>query len=287
MSFLSIVWNVSPVIFNLGGVEIRWYGILFAFAFIICYLLLRKVFRKEGVDVFYLDKLTMYCFVAVLVGARLGHCLFYDFDYYSHHIVEMLLPIHKTAEGWRFSGYQGLASHGGAIGIIIALLLYSRNTKIPFMWVVERLVIAICFGGASIRLGNLMNSEIYGLPTSLPWGFIFVRDHQNIACHPTQLYEALSYIAIGIVLFVLLTKKKTHQGMIFGIFLVALFGARFLLEFLKNNQESWENALPIDMGQILSLPFIVAGVVLIVLARKKDLGKTLDIKLLTTKKEKK
>lgn len=283
---LSIVWNVSPVLFHLGGIEVRWYGILFACAFVICYLLLKKMFIKEKVDVSYLDKLTFYCFIAVFIGARLGHCLFYDFSYYSHHITEMLLPIHETSEGWKFSGYQGLASHGGAIGIIIALIIYSRKTKVPFMWVVERLVIAICFGGASIRLGNLMNSEIYGLPTSLPWGFIFVRDNQTIACHPTQLYEALSYIIIGIVLYKVLSKKKVHQGMIFGIFLTALFGVRFLLEFLKNNQEIWEDALPIDMGQILSLPFIIAGVIFIVLAWKKDLGKTLDIKLLTQKNNK-
>jgi len=267
-------------------VEIRWYGILFACAFIISYLLLKKIFQKENLDVSYLDRLTVYCLIAVLVGARLGHCIFYDFSYYSNHIIEMLLPIHYTVEGWKFSGYQGLASHGGAIGIIIALIIYSRNTKIPFMWIVERLVIVICFSGASIRLGNLMNSEIYGLPTSLPWGFIFINDGQTIPCHPTQLYEALSYIAIGLVLFFVLKKKKVHQGMIFGIFLVALFCVRFLLEFLKNNQESWEDALLLNMGQILSIPFIVAGVVFIILSRKKDLGKTLDITLLTQKKKK-
>ncbi len=283
---LSVVWNVSPILFHLGSIEVRWYGILFACAFVICYLLLKKMFIRDKVDVSYLDKLTLYCFLAVLIGARLGHCLFYDFSYYSHHIIEMLLPIHETSEGWKFSGYQGLASHGGAIGIIIALIIYSKKTKVPFIWVVERLVIAICFGGASIRLGNLMNSEIYGLPTSLPWGFIFVRDNQTIACHPTQLYEALSYIIIGIVLYKTLSKKKVHQGMIFGIFLTALFGVRFLLEFLKNNQEGWEDALPIDMGQILSIPFIVAGVIFIVLAWKKDLGKTLDINLLTKKNNK-
>lgn len=285
MSLLSITWNVSPTLFHLGGMEIRWYGLLYACAFIVSYILLKKMFKKEGVDVVYLDKLTFYCFLAVVIGARLGHCLFYDFTYYSHHIVEMLLPIHKTADGWRFSGYQGLASHGGAIGIIIALIIYSKKTKIPFMWVVERLVVAICFAGVVIRLGNLMNSEIYGLPTDLPWGFIFVRDNQTVACHPTQLYEALSYLIIGLVLYYLLNskKKRVNQGMIFGLFLALLFGVRFLLEFLKNNQESWEDALPIDMGQILSLPFILAGIVLIVLSWKKDLGKTLDINILKNK----
>ena len=243
------------------------------------------MFKKEGVDVAYLDKLTFYCFLAVVIGARLGHCIFYDFTYYSHHIIEMILPIKETADGWRFSGYQGLASHGGAIGIIIALIIYSRKTNIPFMWVVERLVIAICFAGVLIRLGNLMNSEIYGFPTTLPWGFVFVRDHQTVACHPTQLYEALSYLAIGLVLYYLLNSKnkRINQGMIFGLFLALLFGVRFLLEFLKNNQESWEDSLPIDMGQILSIPFILAGIVLVILSWNKDLGKTLDIKLLKKK----
>lgn len=285
MGLLSITWNVSPTLFHLGGMEIRWYGLLYACAFIVSYILLKKMFKKEGVDVVYLDRLTFYCFLAVVIGARLGHCIFYDFTYYSHHIIEMILPIKETADGWRFSGYQGLASHGGAIGIIIALIIYSKKTKIPFMWVVERLVVAICFAGVLIRLGNLMNSEIYGLPTDLPWGFIFVRDNQTVACHPTQLYEALSYLIIGLVLYYLLNskKKRVNQGMIFGLFLALLFGVRFLLEFLKNNQESWEDALPIDMGQILSIPFILAGIVLIVLSWKKDLGKTLDVNILKNK----
>ncbi len=285
MSLLSITWDVSPTLFHLGSMEIRWYGLLYASAFVVSYILLKRIFKKEGVDVAYLDKLTFYCFLAVIIGARLGHCLFYDFTYYSHHVVEMILPIRETADGWRFSGYQGLASHGGAIGIIIALIIYSRKTNIPFMWVVERLVIAICFAGTLIRLGNLMNSEIYGVPTNMPWGFVFVRDHQTIACHPTQLYEALSYFLIGVFLYSLLNSKnrKVHQGMIFGLFLALVFGVRFLLEFLKNNQESWEDALPINMGQILSLPFILAGIVLIVLSWKKDLGKIIDVKLLKKK----
>lgn len=287
MNLLSVVWDVSPVMFKLGAVEIRWYGILFACAFIICYLLLKKNFKHDGVDVVYLDKLTFYCFLAVLIGARLGHCLFYDFAYYSKHIVEMFLPVHQTVDGWRFCGYQGLASHGGAIGIIVAIVLYSRKTKIPFMWICERLVIAICFAGASIRLGNLMNSEIYGHATNLPWGFVFVQDGQTVACHPTQIYEALAYIFIGTVLYLLLTSKthKPKQGMIFGIFLTALFGARFLIEFLKNTQEKWEDSMALDMGQILSIPFMVAGVVLIVLACKKNIGKQLDISLLNNKKK--
>lgn len=213
---LFVTWNVSPIIFKLGSVEIRWYGILFASAFIVSYILLRKLFQKDKLSVSYLDKLSVYVFVAVLVGARLGHCLFYDFSYYSHHIIEMFLPIKETANGWEFIGYQGLASHGGAIGILLAIWLYQKRTKLPYMWVLDRLVIAICFAGLAIRTGNLFNSEIYGIPTQMPWGFIFVRDGQSIPCHPTQLYEGLSYLIIGLILYVLLMKKsyKINQGMI-------------------------------------------------------------------------
>ncbi|MBP3253338.1 MAG: prolipoprotein diacylglyceryl transferase [Bacteroidales bacterium] len=282
MTELFVYWNVSPVITHIGNIEVRWYGVLFAFAFVISYLMLKKLFAKDKVEQSYLDKLALYVFVAVLIGARLGHCLFYEFGYYSHHIVEMLLPIKITPDGLKFIGYQGLASHGGAIGILIALYIYSRNTKIPFMWVVDRLVIAICFAGASIRLGNLFNSEIYGVATQLPWGFVFLRDGQTQACHPTQLYEALSYIIIGCILFFIMNKKtkSVNQGMIFGLFLFGVFTMRFLIEFVKNSQESWENGMLINMGQILSLPFIIAGIVLIIIASKRNIGRLLDLSII-------
>ena len=279
---LFVTWNVSPIIFRLGSIEVRWYGVLFACAFIVSYILLRKLFQKDKLSVSYLDKLSVYVFVAVLVGARLGHCLFYDFSYYSHHIIEMFLPIKETANGWEFIGYQGLASHGGAIGILLAIWLYQKRTKLPYMWVLDRLVIAICFAGLAIRTGNLFNSEIYGIPTHMPWGFIFVRDGQSTPCHPTQLYEGLSYLIIGLILYVLLMKKshKINQGMIFSLFLILVFGMRFLIEFIKNDQEDWEKNLLLDMGQILSIPFIIAGIVLLYFSIKGDIGKKLDIKLL-------
>lgn len=265
----------------------RWYGVLFALAFVVSYILMKKVFTKEKVPPYYLDKLAIYIFIGVLVGARLGHCLFYEFSYYSHHLIEMILPIKQTPQGWHFIGYQGLASHGAAIGIFIAVYLYCRKTKISFMWLLDRLMIAVCFAGASIRLGNLMNSEIYGQATSLAWGFVFVRDGQTIACHPTQLYEALSYIILGTCLYFMLMKKDKlpRQGFVFGLFLVCLFGARFFIEFLKNPQEIWEQTLPLDMGQWLSIPFIIAGIILMIVSKKKDIGKKLAINILTPKKE--
>ena len=238
MNLLSITWDVSPIIFSIGSLSIRWYGVLFAFAFVIAYLLLKKMFAKENVPVYFLDKMTIYMFVGLLAGLRLGHCLFYEFSYYINNPIEMFLPIKETADGWKFIGYQGLASHGGAIGLLVATFFFCRNTKLPYLWVIDRLVIIIGFAGAAVRFGNLMNSEIYGVATSLPWGFIFVQDGQTLPMHPTQIYEALSYIALGTFLYLYFMKKKTppRQGFIFGIFLIVLFVARFLIEFLKNNQ---------------------------------------------------
>ncbi len=288
MTSLSIVWDVSAVICKIGNVEIRWYGVLFATAFVVSYILLKKIFNKENVDTKYLDKLAVYVFVGVLVGARLGHCIFYEFGYYKDHIIEMFLPIKQTVYGWKFIGYQGLASHGGAIGILLAVWLYCKNTKLPFMWIIDRLVIAVCFAGVAIRTGNLFNSEIYGCPTSLPWGFIFVNDNQTIACHPTQLYEALSYLLIGLLLYYLLMKKKNsfNQGFIFGLFLTLVFVMRFLIEFVKNVQELWEENMLLNMGQILSIPFIIAGIILIIISSRKNIGRLLDTKVLVTKNKK-
>lgn len=289
MNLLQIVWDVSPVIFNVGSLSIRWYGVLFALAFVISYLLLKKVFQKENVSIYFLDKMTIYMFVGLLAGLRLGHCLFYEFSYYINHPVEMLLPIKETGDGWKFIGYQGLASHGGAIGLLVATFFFCRNTKLPYLWVIDRLVIIVGFAGAAVRIGNLMNSEIYGVATSLPWGFIFVRDGQTLPMHPTQIYEALSYIALSTFLYLYFMKKKTppRQGFIFGIFLIVLFVARFLIEFLKNSQESWEDAMTFNMGQWLSVPFIITGIVMLILSLKYQLGRKLDLSKLVQKEEKK
>lgn len=289
MNLLHIVWDVSPVIFNIGSLSVRWYGVLFAFAFIVSYLLLKKMFEKEKVPIYFLDKMTIYMFVGLLVGLRLGHCLFYEFSYYINNPIEMLLPIKNTAEGWKFIGFQGLASHGGAIGLLIATLFFSRKTKLPFLWVIDRLVIIVGFAGAAVRIGNLMNSEIYGVATSLPWGFIFVRDGQTMPMHPTQIYEALSYIALGTFLYFYFMKKKSppRQGFIFGIFLIILFVARFIIEFIKISQVDWENSMTLNMGQWLSVPFIIAGVIILLLSIKYQLGSKLDLSKLVQKEEKK
>lgn len=281
MTELFIHWNVDPVMLHLGSLPIRWYSFGFLFAFLFGYIVLNSYYKKAKVDVALLDSLVIYIFVAVLVGARLGHCLFYEPGYYltSQHWWEIVVPF--NAQG-QFTGYEGLASHGAAIGILLSLALYCRKFKTNVWWVLDRLVIVVALGGAFIRLGNLMNSEIYGVETSLPWGFVYERNGETVPKHPTQLYESISYFIIFLVCFLVYRKKdgQLHAGRLFGWWLIALFGMRFLIEFVKNPQVGFEKGMLIDMGQLLSLPFIVGGVVVVVLSYKLNLpqGPFLDSK---------
>lgn len=264
MQFLYIKWNIDPEIFRIGGFALRYYSLLFALAFILSYYLLSSVFRKENVSEKLLQKLLVYVIVGTIVGARLGHTLFYEFDYYKNHLLEIILPFRISNGKFELTGYQGLASHGGAIGILIAVGLYCRKYKLSFLWVLDRLVIVVALSGFFIRLGNLFNSEIIGKPTDLPWAFIFQKV-DFIPRQPSQLYEAIAYLLIFFVLWKSYQIKglQLKKGFLFGLFLVLVFSARFLIEFTKENQEAFENTLPISMGQILSLPFIIAGTYLI------------------------
>jgi prolipoprotein diacylglyceryl transferase len=258
-----IQWNVNPEIFHIGGLSVRWYGLLFAMGFYVGYLIMEKFFKKEGVPLPILDKLAMYMIIATVIGARLGHCLFYESEYYLSNPIEILYIWHG-----------GLASHGAAIGILFALFLFSRITKKSYWWVLDRIVIVTALAGLFIRTGNLMNSEIYGHATNLPWGFIFERDDKMlIPRHPTQIYEALCYLIISISLLCIYYKNngKPKPGMIFGLFLIALFSVRFVIEFLKETQVDFEKAMPLNMGQLLSIPFIMAGIVILVLSLKNKL----------------
>lgn len=265
-----INWNVDPVLIHLGSFGIRYYSFGFLFAFLFGYLILNKMFAREKVEIKYLDSLFVWMFVAVLVGARLGHCLFYEPDYFltAEHWPEIVLPI-NLATG-EFTGYQGLASHGAAIAILIGIWLYCRKFKINGWWLLDRLVIIVALSGMFIRLGNLFNSEIYGVETSLPWGFVFERNHETVPKHPTQLYEALSYFVIFLVSLLVYRKReaKLHNGRLFGYWLVALFGMRFLIEFVKEDQVAFEKGMLLDMGQWLSVPFILGGIVLVILSHK-------------------
>lgn len=262
----AIIWDFEPTLFGF----LRWYSLLFALAFVVGYLILQKlIFQKENVPNNLLDKLSVYVFLGVLIGARLGHCLFYEPSYYLSHPIEMLLPIANTPDGWKFVGYQGLASHGGAIGIIIAIWLYARKTKLTMLWTLDRLVIVVALAGVFIRLGNLCNSEIYGIATNSDWGFIFVRNGETVAKHPTQLYEATAYLLTFITLITLYLKdkRKPRPGKLFSLFLILVFTSRLIIEHWKEVQEAWEAEMFLNMGQILSIPFIIIGIVTLIISK--------------------
>ncbi len=271
MILQSIVWNVSPWLVKFGAnFGIRWYGLLFASSFLFGYIIMNRFFIKQGLTTELLDKLTIYIALGTVIGARLGHCLFYDAHYYLEHPLEIIMI-------WK----GGLASHGSAIGILIALWLYVRKFKISFLWLIDRITVVAALSGFFIRTGNLMNSEIYGHPTNLPWGFEFIRDKsrvnfydpntgellgQHLPCHPTQIYEGLSYLLIFIVLYWVIRKfgPKLKDGVIFSWFLITVFTARFLIEYLKFEQSEFETSLiskiHLDMGQLLSIPFVLFGI---------------------------
>jgi phosphatidylglycerol---prolipoprotein diacylglyceryl transferase len=268
-----IEWNVRPQIVDLGFIELRWYSLFFLFGFIGCYYILSKVFKKEGIPIELLDKLTIYVVLCTIIGARVGHCLFYEPETYLRHPLKIILPFEGTiGKDFRFTGYQGLASHGGTLGILIGIYFYARKTKKRYLWVLDRLGMVTGLAAFFIRMGNLFNSEIYGNPTSLPWGFKFMREadygtplSQIVPKHPTQIYEALCYLIIFIVLISIYYKKypKLNEGYLIGLFLIMVFTARFFIEFLKENQVGFEKGMPINMGQILSIPFVLFGIYLV------------------------
>lgn len=265
MLSLFIDWNVTPEIFNLGGISIRYYGLLFALAFILGYKVEEKMFKSEGLSQVWLDKLWIYVAIATIIGARLGHCLFYDWTYYSEHPLEMILPV-RFDPTFKFIGYQGLASHGAAIGIIAGLWYYSKKvSKKSILWILDRAVLPITLAGFFIRMGNLMNSEIIGLPTTMPWGFRFIHSGMEDPMtprHPAQLYEAVCYlIGFGVLMYLYWrTNVKNKQGFLFGASLILIFTSRFIIEFVKENQEAFENGMTLNMGQWLSIPFILLGI---------------------------
>ena len=261
-----INWNISPEIINIFGISIRYYGILFVGGLLLSIYILKWIFEKENIPVEKLTTLSTYGLIGVFVGARLGHCLFYDPSYYLSNLLEMFLPIQQNAEGnYVFSGYQGLASHGGAIGLIIALVVYALKTKESFIKTIDLIAIVAPLAGCFIRLANLMNSEIIGIPTNVPWAFVFVSE-DKLPRHPAQLYEAISYLLIfGLMLFLYKTKRdKLKNGFFFGLTLVLIFAARFFIEFIKEKQVPFEEQMLLDMGQLLSIPFVVIGLVFIV-----------------------
>ena len=258
---LFVHWHVDPVIFSIGPVSIRWYSILFVSGFVLGWFLFKWFCKREKLPLSLLDPLLYTLLIATIVGARLGHCLFYQPDYYLgswQGFWEIFMP-------WK----GGLASHGGAIALLLAMWWFSahygKKNDFDFLWIMDRLCITVAFAGCFIRLGNLFNSEIYGDVTGLPWGFIFDLRGETEPKHPTQLYEALSYLILGLILVWVYRNKldKVYRGFFFGAFLIGCFGMRFLIEFIKEPQVGFEETMALNMGQLLSIPFIVAGITIL------------------------
>ena len=266
---LAIHWNVDPVIFSIGSVELRWYSLLFISGFILGWFIFKWFFKREGISEKLLDPLLYTLLIGTIVGARLGHCLFYDPAYYLgswNGFLEIFMP-------WK----GGLASHGGTLFLFFAMIWfarrYGRKNDFDFLWLLDHLAIAVSFAAMFIRLGNLFNSEIYGHVTDLPWGFVFERREEVEPKHPTQLYEALSYAILGLVLLFLYVRKTKwlYRGSYIGIFFIVLFGMRFLIEFVKENQVDFEAGMALNMGQLLSIPFILLGIAILIYSYKKKL----------------
>ena len=250
MHFLVIPWDVNPEIFRIGSFAVRWYGLLFASSFLFGYIILQKIFKNENLSETVLDRLTIYVAIGTIIGARLGHCFFYEPGYYLSNPGEILKIWHG-----------GLASHGAAIGIITAIWLFIRKEKKEFTWAIDRVAIVVALSGFFIRMGNLMNSEIYGVETTVPWGFVFLQNGETAPKHPTQIYEALAYLIIfGILMWLYWRKKGEYiQGTLISLTLILIFVARFFIEFLKEDQVAFEASMALNMGQLLSIPFIILG----------------------------
>lgn len=259
MNLQYIIWNVSPEIIDIGFLKLHWYGLFFAMAFLMGQKVMTSIYKCEGRDEKEVDNLAIYIIAGTVIGARLGHCLFYDPMFYLSSPIEFL----KIWEG-------GLASHGGAFGVLFALWLYSRKFKTSYIWLLDRVSLITLLAGTCIRLGNLMNSEIIGKPTDVSWAFIFLKV-DNLPRHPSQLYEAISCFLMLIGLFIYYYKYKSAlpEGRLFGIFMTLLFIFRFLYEFLKEEQVDFEKGMTLNMGQILSIPMVLIGIFMIVRSFQK------------------
>jgi len=262
----AINWNHDGSLLDLGFYDLRVYSMLFGLSFVLGFILLQRQFRADKVPIEKLDNLLIYVGIGTVIGARLGHCLFYEFEYYSKNPLEILLPV-RFSPVFEFTGFQGLASHGGAIGILVAVLIYSQREKLNVYWVLDKLALVVPLACGFIRLGNLFNSEMIGHPTTVPWAFVFQQIDQ-IPRHPGQLYEALAFFSIFLFLTFNAKKFNKENGFLFGLCLFLLCTARFFLEFFKIDQVGFEADMLLNMGQILSLPFIFGGLYL--LLRKKN-----------------
>lgn len=261
-----IHWNPDIIAFSIGPLAVRWYSLFWVIGLASAYVVVSRLYHRQGIAQEKFEPLFLYCFVGILLGARLGHCLFYDADYFLAHPAEILLPFHKDAGGnWVFTGYAGLASHGGTLGLMIALWLYMKRTGVKLLTVLDNIAIATPITAAFIRLGNLMNSEIVGKPTGSDWGFVFEHLGEDFPRHPGQLYEALAYLLFFFLGLWLYRRRpeSVGTGFFFGYCLFSIFSFRLFVEIFKEVQEPWEltmqEIIGLNQGQMLSLPFIVLG----------------------------
>lgn len=261
-----IIWDPSTTAFSIGAVDVRWYSLCWCIGLALSYVVVLKLYRQQQIPQEKFDPLFFYCFVGILVGARLGHCLLYEPGYFLAHPLEMVLPMRHMADGsWKFTGYAGLASHGGTLGLMIALWLYVRRYKVNILRVLDNIAIATPICACFIRLGNLMNSEIVGKYTGSDYGFVFAQNGDILPRHPGQLYEAVAYFVfflVGLALWRRM-KERVGTGFFFGFCLTTIFTFRFIVEFFKEVQEAWEinmqHLIGVNQGQLLSVPFIVLG----------------------------
>lgn len=274
-NFLAVTWNPDSEMCRLLGLPIRYYSLMWVIGLLVAYVLVKRFYKDRGIKQEVFEPLFIYCFLGILIGARLGHCLFYEPDYYltsGKHFIEMLLPIRFMPQGGiKVIGYSGLASHGGTIGIFIGMLLYCRKYKVKLLECIDMVCVATPITAACIRIGNLMNSEIVGKATGTDWGFIFVQNGEDFPRHPAQLYEAIAYIIIFIAIILIYNKhkEKIGSGFYFGFCIATIFTFRFFIEFCKEVQVDFEEGMTLDMGQLLSIPFIIAGIWLMLRSRKK------------------
>lgn len=281
MNYLATVWNTNPEIFKIFGLSIRWYSLMFIIAFVLGTYLMKKIFKEDSLSEEKLDPLFMYTFISMLIGMRLGEVFFYNWGYYQNHLLEIILPIKESAndtlfgiiKGYKISGFRGFASHGAAIIIPMALYFYAKkHLDKSWLFILDRMGIMVALAGFFIRMGNFFNSEIYGKPTGTSFGVIFKRAGETVPRHPTQLYEAFSYLALFFVLwyFYWKTDKKKQEGFLFGVFMIALWGLRLTIEYFKEPQVEGREDIILGMntGQLLSIPLILIGVFLIFIKKK-------------------
>lgn len=280
MILLKVNWAPSESLFEFFGIGVRFYSLMFVIAFSYGFYLMKKIFKKEDIKIEYLDPILFYMVFSTLIGARLGHVFFYEWNYYQNHILEILLPIREirgssmlfgTIEGYKFIGYRGLASHGAVIGILIGIALYQRQYKFrSWIWILDRLTIPATIGGAFVRLGNFYNSEIVGKFTNSSFGVVFQNNGERLPRHPAQLYEAFGYVILFFLLRSLYNQNKTQKGFLLGVYFTGIFSIRFLVEYVKESQGGFEKILPmLSTGQWLSIPLVLFGIGLIVLSNRK------------------